>query len=181
MKRLKLGIIADDYTGASDAAGMLTEKGVRTLLSIGVPEMGALPEGYEALVIGLPTRSVHPGRAYREVFKAARFTAILKIPKIQVKYCSTFDSTKKGNIGPSLDAATKALSVKGTIVCPALPVNGRTVREGRLFVNGVPLAESPMRHHPLNPMTDSNIVRCCERSVEICTMSLRTASAWSRT
>jgi uncharacterized protein YgbK (DUF1537 family) len=82
----------------------------------------------------------------------------LKIPKIQVKYCSTFDSTKKGNIGPSLDAASKALGVKGCIVCPALPVNGRTVSNGHLFVNGVPLSESPMRHHPLNPMTDSDIV-----------------------
>jgi uncharacterized protein YgbK (DUF1537 family) len=159
MRSFKLGIVADDYTGASDAASMLTERGVRTLLCIGVPGKKELPAGYEAIVIGLPTRSVHPRRAYREVFRAAKFLDKLHVRKIQVKYCSTFDSTKKGNIGPSLDAATKALSVKGTIVCPALPVNGRTTCMGHHFVGGALLSESPLRHHPLNPMIDSNLVR----------------------
>jgi 3-dehydrotetronate 4-kinase len=162
MKRLRFGIIADDYTGATDAAGMLTEQGVRTLLSTGriqTKGLSSLLSGYEALVIGLPTRSVNARQAYREVFRAARSLGRLGVAKVQIKYCSTFDSTKSGNIGPSLDAAIKALSAKGTIVCPALPVNGRTVYMGNLFVRGVPLSESPMRHHPLNPMTDSNIVR----------------------
>jgi uncharacterized protein YgbK (DUF1537 family) len=157
MPKLKLGIIADDYTGASDAAGMLTERGVRTLLCTGLPKTRV--KGFEALVIGLPTRSVSARKAYQEVYQAARFLRKLKVKKVQVKYCSTFDSTKKGNIGPSLDAAARALPVNGAIVCPALPVNGRTVYKGNLFVNGVPLSESPLRHHPLNPMTDSNIVR----------------------
>ncbi len=159
---MKLGILADDNTGASDAAGMLTERGAATLLvfdSGDIDRAVALHERYDALVVGSRIRSVQPDTARACVRTVVGRLRDMGLPKIQLKYCSTFDSTPRGNIGPSLDACLETLEQPLAIVCPSLPVNGRTVRDGCLFVDGVPLAESPLRHHPLNPMTDSDIVR----------------------
>lgn len=159
---MKIGIVGDDDTGSSDAASMLTLHGLRTALILDCEEwasrLGEL-EKFDAVVVGTQSRSVAPREAYRRTAEAIEFLRLLKPEKYQIKYCSTFDSTSKGNIGPSIDAAMDALGAKVTIVCPALPVNGRTVYNGHLFVGDTLLSESPMRHHPLNPMTDSNIVR----------------------
>ena len=164
---MRFGIVADDNTGATDAAGMLTEKGVRTILFIDVPDSKNFQEvarQYDAAVIGACTRSIAPAAAYARTTEAVEL--LLKQPdvqKTQIKYCSTFDSTRKGNIGPSLDAAMDALQTKATIVSPALPVNGRTTYLGYHFVNGDLLSESPLKDHPLNPMTDANLVRWLQR------------------
>jgi uncharacterized protein YgbK (DUF1537 family) len=154
--------IADDDTGASDEAGMLAEAGARTILSIGLPSAGDLETwraGYHAVVVATRSRHASPSEAYRLTRDAVALLRAAGVERFQVKYCSTFDSTGIGNIGPSLDAALDELDEQFTIAVPALPVNGRTTYSGHHFVNGVPLAESPMRHHPLTPMTDSNLVR----------------------
>jgi len=156
------GIIADDNTGATDAAGMLTEKGVPTILLMDVPveqDLKAVTAPFGAVVIGTGARSIDPKAAYARTAGAVKLLTKLGVQKIQIKYCSTFDSTPKGNIGPSIDAAMDCLKVPGTIVCPALPVNERTTYCGYHFVDGQLLSESPLRNHPLNPMTDSNLVR----------------------
>ncbi len=180
---MKLGIVADDNTGASDAAGMLTERGVRTLLLLDLDTIrntiGSTPINttdslgrFDAIVIGSQVRSMTPSRAYERTRAATSALVELGVETIQLKYCSTFDSTPRGNIGPSLDAALDSLGVDRTVVCPSLPVNGRTVRGGNLFVDGVLLHESPLRNHPLNPMTDANLVRWLgyqtERRVALC-------------
>lgn len=158
---MKLGLIADDNTGATDAAGMLTERGLRTLLVLDadatIPPTD-LP-GFDALVLGTQNRSIAPQAAAEATRLAIQRLAEWKADRLQIKYCSTFDSTPEGNIGPTLDAALDALAAPATIVCPALPVNGRTVYQGHLFVGSQLLSESPLRNHPLNPMTDSNLVR----------------------
>ena len=159
---MRFGIVADDNTGASDAAGMLTEKGVRTALVLSrAPgrDAEALPQGFEAVVLGTRIRSVPPEQARGRTTAAIRRLRALRVEKIQLKYCSTFDSTPEGNIGCSLDAALDELGQKATIVTPALPVNGRTTYNGYHFVNGVLLSESPLRDHPVTPMKDSNLVR----------------------
>lgn len=159
---MRFGIIADDYTGASDAASMLTERGVRTALCLDLPErvhLQRLAQDFDAVVLGLRTRAIAPADAYRETAQAARLLLEVGAEKIQVKYCSTFDSTPRGNIGPSLDAVLEATGAEATIVAPALPVNGRTTYCGYHFVHGQLLSESPLRDHPLNPMTDANLVR----------------------
>ena len=158
---MKLGVIADDNTGATDAAGMLTERGVRTLLVLDVNAAISPAEldGFEALVVGTQNRSIAPAAAAEATRGAVKRLREWGVDRFQIKYCSTFDSTRAGNIGPTLDAALDALAAPATIVCPALPINGRTVYQGHLFVGSQLLSESPLRNHPLNPMTDANLVR----------------------
>lgn len=152
------GAIADDYTGGSDLAGMLAERGVRTLMHFGVPD-APLPGRYDAAVVCLKSRSIPAAEARAMSARALAWLQAAGARQIQFKYCSTFDSTAAGNIGPVLDELLERLEVPLAVAVPALPINGRTQYLGHLFVNGVPLAESPMRQHPLNPMTDSNLVR----------------------
>ena len=158
MSACLIGCIADDFTGGSDAASFLKKGGLRTLLINGNGYEGyRLKEGDEAAVIALKTRSVFPEKAVSETVAAARWFLNQGVEQIYFKYCSTFDSTDRGNIGPVTDALMELLHAPYTILCPALPVNGRTVTDGVLYINGVPLAESPMRSHPLNPMLRSAV------------------------
>lgn len=155
MSGIKLGCIADDFTGASDAASFIAKSGMRTILFNGVPGDGAPECG--AAVIALKTRSAPREAAVADSLAALSFLRSRGAEHIYSKYCSTFDSTRDGNIGPILDALLDEMGADASILCPALPVNGRVVRDGVLYVNGVPLAESPMKDHPLNPMWDSDL------------------------
>ena len=159
---LLFAAIADDYTGGSDLAGMLAGHGVRTAQLFGVPEpalVEAVAGQYDAVVVCLKTRSIPAAEAQRLSLEALARVQPLRPRQVQFKYCSTFDSTPAGNIGPVTDALMEALGTEFTVAVPALPVNGRTQYLGYLFVNGVLLSESPMRNHPLNPMTEPNLVR----------------------
>ncbi len=155
-----LGTIADDFTGGTDMAGMLHAAGARTAVVFGD---GEVPEGYDAAVICLKSRALPAGEAVQHTIDAFARLREHQPRQYYFKYCSTFDSTPKGNIGPVIDALLNELGEPFTIACPALPVNGRTQYMGHLFVDGAPLAESHMRTHPLNPMTDSNLVRWLQR------------------
>jgi 3-dehydrotetronate 4-kinase len=161
LRELLFAAIADDFTGGSDLAGMLFAEGVRTVQTFGVPgaEQVALMARYDAVVVSLKSRSIEASAAVGESLAAHRALKPLNPRQWQFKYCSTFDSTPQGNIGPVAAALMEASGVKFTIAVPALPVNGRTQYNGHLFVLGELLSESPMRSHPLNPMTDSNLVR----------------------
>ena len=156
--RLLLGAIADDVTGAADLAGMLREGGARTALLLGLPgEVPALEA--DAVVVALKTRSIPAAEARRQSLEALRLLQALGARQILFKYCSTFDSTSEGNIGPVAEALLDALGAAFTVAVPALPVNGRTQYAGHLFVHGTPISETHMRDHPANPMTDANLVR----------------------
>lgn len=159
---MRFGCIADDFTGASDAASFLVKGGMRTLLLSGIPDEDRKTEDYDAVVIALKTRTQERSGAVEESLRAARWLREKGAGQIYIKYCSTFDSTPEGNIGPILDAVLEEFHVPYTILCPALPVNGRIVREGNLYVNGVPLHKSPMKDHPLTPMWDSDLARLME-------------------
>lgn len=158
---MQLGVIADDFTGATDVAGFLVANGVTTSQLVGVP-----PEDVEidaqAVVVSLKSRSCPPKQAVEESLATLSWLRARGSRRIYQKYCSTFDSTPQGNIGPVADALLDELGADFTVVCPALPVNGRTVYNGYLFVNGVLLEESDMRNHPVNPMTDSHLGRLME-------------------
>lgn len=158
---LLFGAIADDYTGGSDLASMLSERGVRTLQILGLQpdEFVQTAQGYQAVVISLKSRSVPAAEACALSVRALDQLKQLKARQIQFKYCSTFDSTAQGNIGPVIDTFLDSLETPFTLAVPALPVNGRTQYLGHLFVGTQLLAESHMRHHPITPMTDSNLVR----------------------
>lgn len=156
-----LGCIADDFTGATDLAGMLVRAGMRTVQTIGVP--GAPPEGVDAVVVALKSRTVPAREAVDLSLAALRWLRGAGARRFYFKYCSTFDSTDEGNIGPVTDALLSELGAPFTIACPAFPENGRAVFNGHLFVGEVLLSESGMRHHPLTPMTDSNLVRVLQR------------------
>ena len=153
-----LGVIADDFTGATDIAGFLVENGMRTIQLNGIPEVG-LEIDADAVVISLKSRSCPIDEAVNSSLAALKWLKARGCQQFYFKYCSTFDSTAEGNIGPVTDALMDALDCDITVVCPALPVNGRTVFNGHLFVLGELLNESGMRHHPVNPMTDSSLVR----------------------
>ena len=158
--------IADDDTGASDLAGMLAEGGLRTLLFIDLPETEKLAElsrGYDAVVLAAGTRNLPPEVARERTRAAVRLARPLAPRVIQIKYCSTFDSTPEGNIGPSIDAAMEETGARFTVALPALPVNGRTTYRGYHFVDGRLLSDSPLREHPLTPMTNPDIVDLLSR------------------
>jgi uncharacterized protein YgbK (DUF1537 family) len=153
-----IGCIADDFTGATDLAGMLVKSGLRTVQMIGLPE-GPLPADVDAVVIALKSRTCPVDEAVRDSLAALDYLRQAGARQIYFKYCSTFDSRPAGNIGPVADALLEALGSDFTIVCPAFPANQRTIYKGYLFVGDAPLHESGMRDHPLTPMTDSSLVR----------------------
>ncbi|MGZ5182443.1 MAG: four-carbon acid sugar kinase family protein, partial [Ramlibacter sp.] len=154
---MRYGVIADDFTGATDVASMLVRAGLRTVQTIGVPQ-GPAPEA-DAVVVALKSRTVPPEEAVAESLAALEWLRAAGATHFQFKYCSTFDSTPRGNIGPVADALMRALGTDLTIVCPAFPENGRTVYAGHLFVGDVLLSESGMREHPLTPMSDASLPR----------------------
>ncbi len=160
---LKLGCIADDYTGASDLANTLTRAGLRTVQTIGVPADDlALPE-VDAVVVSLKSRSIEAELAVSRSRAAETWLRGRGAAHVLFKICSTFDSTDKGNIGPVMDALRADSGDRIVLVTPAFPETGRTVYQGNLFVGSVPLNESPLKDHPLNPMHDANLVRVLAR------------------
>lgn len=163
MGRIILGCVADDFSGASDAASFFVKEGIKTLLFNGVPK-DDMPETSEdiAVVIALKTRTEETSKAVADTLQAFDWLKKNGANQLFVKYCSTFDSTKKGNIGPIIDSVLEKYDIKYTILCPALPVNGRTVVNGHLYVNGIPLHETHMKDHPLTPMWDSDIAKLME-------------------
>jgi uncharacterized protein YgbK (DUF1537 family) len=158
-----LGVIADDFTGATDIAGMLVKGGMRTIQTIGVPAKGTIPDDVDAVVVALKTRSIPAADAVAQSLDALEALRAAGCVRFFFKYCSTFDSTAAGNIGPVGDALLDALKARQAIYCPAFPVNGRTIFFGHLFVGDVLLSDSHMKHHPLTPMTDASLVRVLAR------------------
>jgi uncharacterized protein YgbK (DUF1537 family) len=161
MTRPLLGCIADDFTGATDLANNLVRHGMRTVQLNGVPQ-DAAPADADAIVIALKSRTIPVADAVAQSLEALEWLRAQGVEQLYFKYCSTFDSTPEGNIGPVTDALLDALHGKDqgfTIVCPAFPESKRTVYQGHLFVGDVLLSDSGMRHHPLTPMTDANLVR----------------------
>lgn len=160
-----LGVIADDFTGATDIAGFLVENGMRTVQLNGIPT-GEFDTSADAVVISLKSRSCLVDEAVTDSVTALKWLQSQGCQQFYFKYCSTFDSTAEGNIGPVTDALLAELGESFTIVCPALPVNGRTVYNGHLFVFGELLSDSGMRNHPVTPMTDSSVVRMMDAQSE---------------
>lgn len=158
-----LGVIADDFTGATDIAGMLVKAGMRTVQTIGVPDAAKALDDVDAIVVALKSRTIPAAEAVALSLRALGTLQQRGCRQFFFKYCSTFDSTDAGNIGPVADALLGALASDFTIFCPAFPANGRTIFNGYLFVGPVLLSESGMRHHPLTPMTDPSLVRVLQR------------------
>ncbi len=158
MKPILLGCIADDFTGATDLANNLVRAGMRVIQTVGVPEED-LESDVDAVVIALKSRTIAPEVAIEQSLGALAWLKKFGAHQIYFKYCSTFDSTEKGNIGPVTKALMQAMSASFTVVTPAFPDNGRTIFKGHLFVGDVLLSDSSMRNHPLTPMSDSNLVR----------------------
>lgn len=152
------GVVADDFTGASDAASFLQQQGLQTVLSNGIPSQPlGEDEGWDAVVIALKSRTAPIDEAVRQSLSAFDWLSAHGADQLYFKYCSTFDSTPEGNIGPVIDAVLERINQPYTFLSPALPVNGRVVEEGHLYVNGLPLHHSSMKNHPLTPMWDSFI------------------------
>lgn len=152
------GVIADDYTGATDVASAIRGSGLSTALLFGPSSAGSPAPDGEAVVVGLKSRTIPPDEAVRVSLDVLAWLTERGASRIYFKYCSTFDSTDAGNIGPVADALLDTLGGEVTVVCPASPEHGRTVYQGHLFVGSQLLSESPMRDHPLTPMRDSDLV-----------------------
>ncbi len=161
-----LGCIADDFTGATDLASMLVRNGMRTVQHIGVPQPGDPRTAADAIVIALKSRTIPVGDAVDQSLAALRWLQAAGCHQYFFKYCSTFDSTEEGNIGPVAEALIAALDCGFAIACPAFPANARTVYQGHLFVGATLLNESGMQDHPLTPMRDANLVRVLSRQSE---------------
>ena len=169
--QIVLGAIADDFTGATDLANNLVRSGMRTLQVIGVPSADVALDDIDAVVVALKSRSCPAADAIRDSLAALDWLQAQGARQIFFKYCSTFDSTDDGNIGPVADALLERLGaaqpeaqeLPQTVMVPAFPINGRTVYQGHLFVGDRLLNDSGMQHHPLNPMRDADLVRVLAR------------------
>jgi 3-dehydrotetronate 4-kinase len=158
-----LGAIADDFTGATDLANMLVRGGMRTELWFGPQSKATVGNDADAIVVALKTRSIEAADACEQSLRALNWLVNVGASRFLFKYCSTFDSTEQGNIGPVAAALCRELDAEQTIFCPAFPEIGRTVYLGHLFVNGRLLHESGMQNHPLNPMRDADLLRVLRR------------------
>jgi len=168
LKKPLLGCIADDFTGATDLANNLVRAEMRTVQTIGVPTDNQAIDA-DAIVVALKSRTIPAKDAIAQSLQAYTWLKAQGVEQIYFKYCSTFDSTPEGNIGPVTEALMDVIygPDKGfTIVCPAFPENNRTIFKGHLFVGDVLLSDSGMRHHPLTPMTDANLVRVMQSQTQ---------------
>lgn len=161
-----LGCIADDFTGATDLANTLVSGGMRVIQVFGVPSQDFERPDCDALIVALKSRSIASDEAVKGSLQSLTWLQAQGCRRFLFKYCSTFDSTPAGNIGPVTSALMRALETDRTIACPAFPDNGRTVYQGHLFVYDKLLSESGMENHPLNPMTDANLVRWLRQQTE---------------
>jgi uncharacterized protein YgbK (DUF1537 family) len=161
-----LGAVADDFTGATDLASMLVRGGMRTVQLIGVPRPGEQVPDADAIVVALKSRTAPVRQAVEESLAALAWLRDAGCQQFFFKYCSTFDSTDAGNIGPVADALIAAIGCGFALACPAFPANARSVYQGHLFIGGTLLNESGMEHHPLTPMTDANLVRVLSRQTD---------------
>ena len=161
-----LGCIADDFTGATDLASMLVKHGMRTVQVIGVPGASDPVPDADAVVVALKSRTSPVAHAVSESLAALAWLRVAGCRQFFFKYCSTFDSTDRGNIGPVADALIAALGCGFALACPAFPANNRSVYQGHLFVGSALLNESGMEKHPLTPMTDANLVRVLSRQTD---------------
>jgi len=161
-----LGCIADDFTGATDLASMLVRHGMRTVQVIGVPGPDEDIPDADAIVVALKSRTAPVREAVSESLAALAWLRRAGCRQFFQKYCSTFDSTEHGNIGPVADALVAALDCGFALACPAFPANARSVYQGHLFVGGALLSESGMERHPLTPMNDANLVRVLGRQTD---------------
>lgn len=169
-RRPWLGVVADDFTGATDVSGTLAERGLATVQTFDVP--AETVADCDAVVVALKTRNLSPAAAVAASIQATRKLRELGVEQIYLKYCSTFDSTDEGNIGPVADALQTELGASISLVCPATPAIGRTIYRGHLFVGDRLLSESSLRHHPLTPMTDPDLVRVLSRQTPSAVESL---------
>lgn len=160
---MRIGAVADDLTGATDLGLMLARGGLRVVQCVGVPASTAAIGDAQAIIVALKTRTVPASEAVARSLEALRFLEAAGAERFLFKYCSTFDSTDEGNIGPVADALMEALGERRSIACPAMPANGRTIYQGHLFVGSSLLSESSMKDHPLTPMRDANLVRVLQR------------------
>jgi len=158
-----LGAIADDFTGATDLCNTLVRRGMRTVQLIDVPAPATTVPDAEAVVVALKSRTIPAQEAIDKSLAALAWLQKAGARQILFKYCSTFDSTDAGNIGPVAEALMDALGTDFTLFCPAFPEAGRTIYRGYLFVGDVLLSESGMRDHPLTPMRDPSLVRVLQR------------------
>ncbi len=163
MSNCLLGAIADDLTGATDLCNTLVRDGMRTVQAIGVPPADFVVPDADAIVVALKSRTIPAADAVEQSLAALRWLRRAAARQIFFKYCSTFDSTDDGNIGPVADALLDALDADFTLACPAFPETGRAVFQGHLFVGDALLSDSPMRDHPLTPMRDPSLVRVLQR------------------
>lgn len=166
MNPISLGCIADDFTGATDLANNLVRSGMRTLQTIGIPEASNVAQ-VDAVVISLKTRTIPADEAIEQALRALAWLKASGAQQIYFKYCSTFDSTANGNIGPVAEALMRALNTDFTMATPAFPENKRFVFQGHLFLGDQLLSESGMQNHPLTPMHDSNLVRVLQSQCKL--------------
>ncbi len=164
---MRLGCIADDLTGATDLALMLAREGMNTIQTTGVPDPSLDFTSADAVVVALKSRTIPANDAVAQSLAAAAALRAAGARNYFFKYCSTFDSTDQGNIGPVAESLLDFTGGDFTLACPAFPANRRTVYQGYLFVNGVPLHESSMKDHPLTPMRDANLVRVLQRQTRL--------------
>jgi 3-dehydrotetronate 4-kinase len=160
-----LGCIADDFTGATDLANNLVRAGMRVVLTVNVPSENDTLDA-DAIVVALKSRTIAAATAKEQSLSACRWLRRQGASQIYFKICSTFDSTAAGNIGPVIEALMKELDCGFSIATPAFPENGRTVVHGHLFLGDTLLSDSGMRHHPLTPMTDANLVRVLQAQLD---------------
>jgi len=156
--------LADDITGGMELAAVLAGQGVDCSF---VTNPDRVQLNREAVVIAQKTRTCAPRDALRMTACGLRAAMRANAAQIFFKYCATFDSTAKGNIGPCADFIARELGVDFTLFVPSFPEAERYVFQGHLFVQDRLVSESPKRFDPLTPMTDPDLVRVLQAQTAV--------------
>ena len=148
----RLVVIADDLTGASDAGVTFADRGLRTTVwldhSTPLDELDA-----DVLVVDTDSRAATPEDAYARMRSALERVR----PNAPGDVVKKIDSTLRGNIGPELRAMLDAIPEALAIVCPAFPAQGRTCRNGTMYVHGTPVDRTDAARDPFAPVHDARV------------------------
>ena len=153
-KKIRVAIVADDLTGAMDTASPFAKRGAATRVVCDRNDLArALSTPCDVLSINTETRHLDEARAAAAVDETVRLIAAAS-PDVLFK---KIDSTLRGNVAVETVAVLNASDKTSAVILPAMPSQGRTVKDGHVFIDGVLLADTPIGRDKLSPPPLENL------------------------
>lgn len=175
---VRLGVIADDLTGANDTGVQFARQGARTLVPLDWHDLGGLGRRADVLVLNTNSRALPADVAARRARVAAE---ALRKARVEVIY-KKIDSTFRGNVGAELEAILDVYPAPLAVLAPSFPPAGRAVRDGILTVRGTPVHRTAIGRDPVAPVRESHLPTMLGRQLRrpiypLCLASLRDSAS----